>query len=619
MKASLILTLLLSAAVPVFSQGYFNEYDTLQLGWKQLFKETEKPKPLTVDHRTYSTEQLLLANQFIYWMQASYSPKGGLGEVKKLGSEKLGLYNQNTKSLPQQFGAYSRVYISLKKNAQGKFEPTDGTSWRWRIIANQTIGHEIEAITTSKQYYFYIYHYFDGSKDADDKDAADMLGFNGNPNLKKYMHFYMPKNGNLGTGLQYMVLLAKDNIMPFEKVTKGEFIQKLDERLPEWYNEEKQKINEDLQRDPSSVPYRLKNLDEMLQRAKINLDKLKTKYKNSYNETATVRPGNNGISSLTSSIADIGWDYFDDHMLQTFPVYKHKSDAVEKSKTAQPLWVVISWDAEGVLTSTPSGAHMHQSILSNFNFDYVYNYFFNAEKVKGIAYKPLQPPVYEEKIIATEKSAEAKKITADASVIYFEDFSTTPVTKYPSNWHSTLNRYALRPVVSRAGSEKENWIQLNGHHFHPLNFNKTMPQNFTVSYDVCVRKDFHWGTPGLEFFLTNKTAENKYGNTIMVKVRPGFDGREGWASGTFSSPAKSGNIKETAIPGFSNNKETNRITVTIKKTGSSLQVAAGGIVVYNDDNALPADFPINHFYFTEYNQGWQTEEFYVTNIKIVKN
>ena len=27
--------------------------------------------------------------------------------------------------------------------------------------------------------------------------------------------------------------------------------------------------------------------------------------------------------------------------------------------------------------------HLHESILNNFNFDYVYNYFFNPEKVKG--------------------------------------------------------------------------------------------------------------------------------------------------------------------------------------------------------------------------------------------
>lgn len=602
-----------------FSQAFTNDYDDIPLGWMKIFKTTEKPKPVTVDHRTYSSEQLSMANEFMYWMQASYHPKGGLGDVKKTGSERLGLYNQNTKSLPQQVGAYSRTYISLKKNAQGKYQPTDGTSWNWRIIANQTIGHEVEIITTEKQYYFYIYHYFDGTKDTEDKDAANMLDFNNHPNLKKYIHFYMPKNGNLGTGLQYMVLLAKDNVLPFIKVTKGEFIQKTAERIPAWYDEEKKKINDDLQRDPKSVPYRLKNLDEMLERAKINFEKLKNKYKDRLNETAVVRPGNNNMSDLTSSITSTSWDFFDNSILQTFPVYKHSADAVEISKTTRPQWVVVSWDAEGVLTASPAGVHLHQSVLNNFNFDYVYDYFFNPGKVKGIAYKPLQSPAYEEKVIPAEASAIAKKMKADRSVLFFEDFSTTPINKIPEGWLSNYNRYALKPVVTKAGNEKENWIDLNGHNFHSLIFNKTLPQNFTASFDVCVRKGFHWGTPGLEFTLTNKVAANEYLHKIIIKIRPGFDERDGWASGHFTSAAKSGNITEKAIPGFSNSKEINRITVSLKRAGTHLQFFAGTVKVYDDANALPADFPLNHFYFTEYNQGWDVENFYVTNIKIIKD
>jgi hypothetical protein len=620
-KVSIIYAVLITSLLQtdVYSQGYTKEYDNLPLGWMKIFKATEKPKPITVDHRTYSTEQLSLANEFIYWMQASYHPKGGIGEVKKTATERLGLYNQHTKSLPQHFGAYSRTYISLRKNAQGNYEPTDGTSWYWRILANHTIGHELQILTTPKQYYFYIYHYFDGTKDAEDKDAANMHGFNNHPNLKKYIHFYMPKNGNLGTGLQYVVILTKDNTMPFVKVTRGEFIQKLEERIPEWYVEEKNKINEDLVRDPKSVPYRLKGLDEMLDRARINLAKLKEKYKTSLQVITEVQPGNISMSDMTSSINSKDWDFFDNPFRQSFPVYKHNSNAVSMSKTATPQWVVISWDAEGVLTSTPSGTHMHQSILNNFNFDYAYNYFFHSEKIKGIPYKPLQSPTYEEKIIPTEKSSAATAMGTDASVLFFEDFSTTPIGKKPVGWLATLNERGKPALVSKAGNEKENWIELTGHNFHTTNFNKLLPQNFTMSFDVCVKKNFHWGTPGLELNLVNKTGLNTYNNNITVKLRPGFDGREGWASGSIKTAARLYYFKETAVPGFSNNKEINRTSVIIKKTGTHLQVFIGNLKIYDELNAVPENFPLNHFYFTEHDQGWPIEEFYITNIKISKH
>ena len=36
--------------------------------------------------------------------------------------------------------------------------------------------------------------------------------------------------------------------------------------------------------------------------------------------------------------------------------------------------------------------YLHESIINNFNFGYVYNFFFDPEKVKGQPYKPLRSP-----------------------------------------------------------------------------------------------------------------------------------------------------------------------------------------------------------------------------------
>ena len=49
----------------------------------------------------YSPAQLSIARLFANWMQASYLPKGALGDVFQFRNAKLSPYNQNTAALPQ--------------------------------------------------------------------------------------------------------------------------------------------------------------------------------------------------------------------------------------------------------------------------------------------------------------------------------------------------------------------------------------------------------------------------------------------------------------------------------------------------------------------------------------
>lgn len=384
--------------VTVSSRAQQGNYDGQALGWIKIYNYTTPTKPIKVDHRTYTIGQQSICNLFANWIQASYLPTGGLGDVRKMASEKLGLYNQVTKSLPQSYGAYSKTYVSLRKSSSGKLEPADNTSHNWRIIANQTIGHQVELLSTPDQYYFYIQHYKEGAKDdyKEYEEVSKLGGFDKHPALNKYIHFYQPKNGFLGTGLQYVVILCNNNTLPFIPVTIGEFIEKTEKRIPEWYSEELAKNKESNSYDPKRVVQEKKWIDEKLERAKINLAKLKEKYKNKWGDPALVMPGNINMQDLTSSIQSTDWDFFEDRGLERFPVYKHDPVIAARCKTDQPQWIVISWDAEGVLNEEPAGIHLHESILNNFNFDYVYNYFFQPEKIKGINYKPLRSPGKEE-------------------------------------------------------------------------------------------------------------------------------------------------------------------------------------------------------------------------------
>jgi hypothetical protein len=77
------------------------------LGWTKIYKYKGAKQPLKVDAKSYSIAQMSICDTFVNWMQASYTPKGGLGDAKRFVSEKLGLYNQNDAALPPSYGAYT--------------------------------------------------------------------------------------------------------------------------------------------------------------------------------------------------------------------------------------------------------------------------------------------------------------------------------------------------------------------------------------------------------------------------------------------------------------------------------------------------------------------------------
>jgi len=61
------------------------------LGWMKVYHFKGVKESKKVDDKLYSAAQLSISDSFANWMQASYIPKGGLGDVIRNVSEKLGL------------------------------------------------------------------------------------------------------------------------------------------------------------------------------------------------------------------------------------------------------------------------------------------------------------------------------------------------------------------------------------------------------------------------------------------------------------------------------------------------------------------------------------------------
>jgi hypothetical protein len=585
------------------------------IGWMKVYHFKGIKESKKVDDKLYSAAQLSLCDSFANWIQVSYIPKGGLGDVKKSVSEKLGQYNQHTAAKPQSYGAYAKIYVFLKYNSSHKMVPENNLGTFWNIYANEVPGWAIPYLCTATQYYFTMPSYessFGGEEET--RKIHDMTNL---ANIKPYKSFWV-KDIEAGGGTDY-VLLCKDNKSPFIKVTKGEYLKALESSVPRFYEIEKKKISEAEQGDQQRIATSIKYLDEKIERFNEGIKKNKEKYQNRLDELATSNP--------QPSLYDLdnGRDVFTGQYLtdpesgsSTVPVYKVDPAMAELCKKDKPQWILVSW------WWSPQDAvekYMNESIINNFNFDYLYNFFFDPLKVKGQPYKPLRSPSYKEAVVVTEASEARKSNIADKNTFFFEDFSTTVIGKNPIGWRSESGSQGNKSVISKLDGLDGNWALIEDYKLTPNQLKRPLPQDFTLTYDLVATQNFTWGAKGLTFHLSKETSPGNAESYLKLKLRPGYDGKDGEATLETKFPSPPGYSNETkwlVASGFSNNKKNNLITVTIKKMGETLRVFIDKNKIADYEKAIPAALLFNALSFTSGNSG-ANDKFYISNIKITKD
>lgn len=128
-----------------------------------------------------------------------------------------------------------------------------------------------------------------------------------------------------------------------------------------------------------------------------------------------------------------------------------------------------------------------------------------------------------------------------------------------------------------------------------------------------------WGAKGLTFKLAKETSPGNAESYLTLKLRPGFDGKDGEATIETKFPSGyAGGTKWYAAPGFSNNKKNNQISVTIKKNGEMFQVFIDDNKIAEYEKAIPASLLFNALSFTSGNSSGN-DKFYIGNIKITKD
>jgi len=139
---------------------------------------------------------------------------------------------------------------------------------------------------------------------------------------------------------------------------------------------------------------------------------------------------------------------------------------------------------------------------------------------------------------------------------------------------------------------------------------------------VVAAQTYRWGAKGLIFKLSKTGGPASF---LSVKIRPGFDGRDGEVEIEGKFPGAQDYLNETKwvkAPGFSNNAVNNRVTVTIKKKGDLLQVFINQTKVAEYVKGVPPGFQFDAMSFDLTGNtaiDAADERMFIGNIRIANN
>jgi len=595
-------------------------------GWMKIYDFKDATAPMTVDHRVYSIDQLNVMNNFANWMQQSYVPVGGLGDVTRFVSEKLTAGNQNTKSLPQSYGATAKIYTVLKYGAARKVELLATDHILWSVSANSVYGEPASLLSTPEQYYFTLPKFSEqGTNYGDELEKA--VDLSTHPVLGRFPAYFFR---NSRTGNQKYLLLSKDNRLPFVKLTRGEYLDALGVAIARKYEQDKFNIADANQGkgNEARIARAMVDVDQRQAKRVAALAVAREKYKARLQE----------VAEIESVSPDIALENRADAFLGTgagrlrIPVYKVDPAMAALCKTGGPQWIVVTWTAQ---LNDPTVKRLHDAVINNFDFEFVYNSFFAPEQVKGRSYAPLHPsalargvpsvvegrnPAAAEPVATAAASASSKARAADPNVFFFDDFSTTPVGKAPVGWKSTLSNTGASSVVATIDGKDGRWMGTTGFTLTPAQLKTPLPADFTVTYDVVAAANYTWGARGMSFTISKGAGGGGLGSYVSLRLRPGSGSGDGEAvleADFRGTQGYLGGSKWFTVPGFSS-KATATVAVTLVKQGERLEVFLNKVKVFESDKAIPAGFLFDQLSLNQGGTFNANDKMYIGNLTILK-
>jgi OOP family OmpA-OmpF porin len=228
--------------------------------------------------------------------------------------------------------------------------------------------------------------------------------------------------------------------------------------------------------------------------------------------------------------------------------------------------------------------------------------------------------------VDAEKSEQSMSYTSKydfvpgEKVIAFEDFSNTEIGDFPTRW----NTNATAEVVTINGKEGK-WMKFNKQSVFQPEFITSLPENFTLEFDVAVNTNFS----GSAFVvnLANLVDVNDFNNyyhnvswrgrdAIHIQLKPGMDNRVKATSRVLA--AKDGNYRVNNNIDFTtwDNIKNNFAHVSLWRQNTRLRIYVNGEKIWDIPRAFDPASKYNGITFAADNS-YRTEDYYVVgNIRL---
>ena len=623
LKQLLFYFLMIAALMaPVYSHAQRTEYEIARDTITQwiyynnvIKKKTYKPVKLT-DGRVYSVWQQTLTDSLQRWVQASYNPRAGALDIRYNKYQDF----QNDKEVMgplHRYGISYHIYpVSYSKTAR-KLDVGGEAFNILSIYANGPIGKYVSMFSgKGRDWYITTAALNIQAAPPVNNDDGFMNDLKNYPAIAPYLHFHKQYSGI------HNIILAQNNQLPFIKVTVNEYLQGLAEYSKSRLNPSNKNYNASAE-FAAIVNEELKKIQLIKERLKEKLSEpVKFRSEDGYYDPEDICNGKNCSG-------------------ETFEMYQLSAETIALMKKDKPLWINIT------LGWTPEHLHnlyAYQSICTNFNFDYLYKYCFEPDKVKNTVYAPLYAPikVLQPKRYSSERSALVKKAKENPAVLFFDDFSGNTIDAEPVGWFTKIEAGSLRSIlhmVSEPANEKGLWLHLNPGHVAINNeINQPLPQDYTISYDISCTNNYTWGSSGVSFFLSDlkdndqmlraSLGVNDLGRsantTMMLKIRPADNNNEG-VEMSFSKPvtgSKYSDIKyySKKISSFTGKWGSTKAKVVIQVRGAAVNISVNNEKVLDEKNIIPAGVIFSTMNWEVLGSGMEAgDKMYISNVKIKRD
>lgn len=632
-KAIIILCILCAFGGDIFAQPTNEQriQDSI-IGWWDNNKFDNKIKTST---DPIQKKRIAIADTFVSWMKKTYTPVAGLGTVTR----------QNYSNY---FGVYFMVWnVSFDKDyldAEKHFKPIPEENTPFRINANFIpSSYVIPFISNATQTYFTWPQ--DGYRVSLEDQAAKR---NVDPKIHPNCYNYITRFNE-----SVSVFLAPNNSLPFAAVSIGEYLDSSEAALDKAFLVEKEKIDKQWTKQQSrEEAYALQQKE--FDRYRNAIKKWRQKYSAKLKEQAYTRHLQPTIiNEFFGDIDPFEGNELEKKLKQLHPIYKMDAATTEKCKTEKPQWVAVTFP---YFTKENGNQQfeLYTTLTQNLNYEYIYNYFFDAQKIQGKAYKLANASQQYVRMIAYKNkiAASLNPVGTNTSPIgnaHFEDnFRFSMENQSPNNWY--FNRYGKHSTIRIQKNEQGKWLELGYNNaVSPTTLKKPLPQNCTIEYDVITDGGYTSRTGGaVELILNTRNALNDgsetfAGNGSQISVRTIAGNEADYNNNNYMGLAtlkiksvpelnkqnnSDGLHYEYALKEFTNN--TTKIHVAVNITNGLVEVLVNNNLIASSATSkltyggscvecgIPANTAIKSIYWKNITNDADNIKVYISNIKITK-